>query len=296
MVPTPEPYGLPENDSGYFIQDSGAELARLVEQERAFEQALGGLLPEHADEKAFVAPFHRILDVACGSGGWALTMAHTYPHLEVLGCDIDERMISYANSQARVGRLENASFRVLDARKPLDYASNSFDLVNARWMTVIGTAAWPGTVREMARITRPGGVIRLTESEDFSITSSPAFERWSQLMMEALRRSGTTFSPSGRTGGQTIMLHRFLRNAGCQNIQHRVFPINWSAGTTSHIPMIVDHLAIVKLSQQFIVRQGLATQEELDQLYAQAEIETRLDDFCAMWYLYTIWGVKPQES
>lgn len=295
MVTTPEPFGLPQNDSGYFIQDSGAELARLVEQERALEQALGGLLPEYPDQYAFVAPFHRVLDVACGSGGWALTMAHTYPHLEVLGCDIDERMINYANSQARVGRLDNASFRVMDARKPLDYPDNSFDLVNARWMTVIGTAAWPGAVREMVRITRPGGVIRLTESEDFSITNSPAFERWSVLMMEALRRAGTTFSPTGRTGGQTIMLHRFLRDTGCQNIQHRAFAINWSAGTPGHTPMIIDHLAILKLSQQFIIRQALTTQEEIDQLYRQAEIEMRLDDFCALWYLYTIWGVKPQE-
>lgn len=295
MVTTPEPYGLPPNESDYFIKDSGAELARLVEQERAFEQALGGLLPEYADEKEFVGRLQRVLDLACGSGGWALTMAHTHPHLEVMGSDIDERMINYANSQAKVGRLDNASFRVMDARKPLDYPDNYFDLVNARWMTVIGTAAWPGTVREMFRITRPGGLIRLTESEDFSITSSPAFERWSVHMMQALKRAGTCFSPTGRTGGQTIMLHRFLRDAGCQNIQQRVFAINWSAGTASHIPMVVDHLAIVKLSQQFISRFGLATQEELDRLYAEAEVEMRLDDFCAMWYLYTIWGEKPRE-
>ncbi|HJT57596.1 MAG TPA: hypothetical protein VJ761_13930, partial [Ktedonobacteraceae bacterium] len=73
MVTTPEPYGLPPNESDYFIKDSGAELARLVEQERAFEQALGGLLPEYADEKEFVGRLQRILDLACGSGGWALT-------------------------------------------------------------------------------------------------------------------------------------------------------------------------------------------------------------------------------
>ncbi|HLH60962.1 MAG TPA: methyltransferase domain-containing protein [Ktedonobacteraceae bacterium] len=295
MATTPEPYGLRSNESDYFIQDSGAELARLVEQERAFEQALGGLLPEYTDEKAFAASLHRILDVACGSGGWALTMAHTYPHLEVMGCDIDERMIGYANSQAQVGKLDNASFRVMDARKPLDYPDNYFDLVNARWMTVIGTAAWPGAVREMFRITRPGGLIRLTESEDFSITTSPAFERWTVLMMQALKRAGTCFSPTGRTGGQTIMLHRFLRTAGCQHIEERVFPINWSAGNASHEPMVIDHLAIVKLSQPFIIRFGLATQEELDRLYAQAEVEMRLDDFCALWYLYTIWGQKPAE-
>lgn len=293
MASTPEPYGVTQNNSSYFIQDSGVELARLVEQERAFEKALGGLLPEHPDQIAFLAPFRHVLDVACGSGGWALTLAQTYPHLEVVGCDIDERMINYANSQARVGRLDNVSFRVMDARKPLDYPDDSFDLVNARWMVVIGIAAWPRTIKEMARITRPGGIVRLTESEDFSITNSPAFERWSVLMLEALKRAGTAFSPTGRTAGQTVMLHRFLRDAGCQNIQHQVFAIDWSAGADNHVSMVEDHLAILKLTQPFLLQQRVSTQGEIDQLYHEAEIEMRLDDFCALWYLYTIWGVKP---
>jgi ubiquinone/menaquinone biosynthesis C-methylase UbiE len=294
MAITPEPYGLTQkNDNSYFIQDSGSELARLVEQERAFEMALGGLLPEQPDQDAFVAPFRHVLDVACGSGGWALAMAQKYPQLEVKGCDIDERMINYANSQARVGRLDNASFRVMDARNPLDYPDNSFDLVNARWMAVIGTAAWPRTIKEIARITRPGGIVRLTESEDFGITNSRAFERWSVLMLEVFKRAGTAFSPTGRTGGQTVMLHRFLREAGFQNIQHQVFAIDWSAGSASHVAMVEDHLTILKLTQPFLLLHKVSTQEEIDQLYHEAEIEMRLDDFCALWYLYTIWGVKP---
>ena len=141
MATVPEPLGQTKTDNSYFIQDSGAELARLVEQERAFERALGGLLPEHPDQDAFLAPFQRVLDIACGSGGWALTLAQTYPHLEVQGFDIDQRMINYANSQAKVGRLENASFRVADARKALDYPDDYFDIVNARWIAVIGAAS-----------------------------------------------------------------------------------------------------------------------------------------------------------
>jgi len=296
MATVPEPLGPTKTDNSYFIQDSGAELARLVEQERAFERALGGLLPEHLDQDAFLSPFRRVLDIACGSGGWALTLAQTYPHLEVQGFDIDERMIDYANSQAKVGRLENASFRVGDARKPLDYPGDFFDLVNARWMAVIGAAAWPTTVKEMVRITKPGGIVRLTESEDFSITNSPAFERWNQLMMEAFKRSGVAFSPSGRTCGQTVMLNRFLRDAGCQNIQHKVLAINWSADTADHAPMVEDHLAILKLTQPFLLKLGIATQGEIDRLYREAEIQMHLDDFCALWYLYTIWGEKPADQ
>ena len=293
MASVPEPLGPAKTENSYFIQDSGAELARLVEQERAFQRALGGLLPEQPDEDAFVAPLRHVLDIACGSGGWVLTLAQTYPHLEVRGFDIDGRMIDYANSQAKVGRLENASFRVGDARKPLDYPSDHFDLVNARWMAVIGAAAWPSTVKEMVRILRPGGILRLTESEDFSITNSPAFERWSQLMIEAFKRSGVAFSPSGRTTGQTVMLYRFLRDAGCEHVQHKVFAINWSAGTPDHAAMVEDHLAILKLTQPFLLKLGIATQGEIERLYREAEIQMHLDEFCALWYLYTIWGQKP---
>jgi len=69
------------NENTYFIKDSGAELARLIEQERVFSKALGGWLPEHPDLSTFLAPFERILDVACGSGGWGISLAQAYPHL-----------------------------------------------------------------------------------------------------------------------------------------------------------------------------------------------------------------------
>jgi SAM-dependent methyltransferase len=122
------------SDNKYFISDSYAELARLVEQERVIARASGGLLPEHADPATFLAPFQRILDVACGPGGWALEMARAYPHLQVMGFDIDANMIEYANTQARVGKRENASFRVMDATKPFDYPDHFFDLVNSRYV------------------------------------------------------------------------------------------------------------------------------------------------------------------
>jgi hypothetical protein len=41
---------------------------------------------------------------------------------------------------------------------------------------------------------------------------------------------------------------------------------------------------------------GVTTQEEVDQLYHEAEIEMLADDFCALWYLLTVWGEKPSIS
>jgi len=291
MTTTPE---SSKNESGYFIKDSGPELTRLLERERFFSRILGGPLPEHADQARFVASFQHVLDVACGSGGWVLELAQRYPHLEVVGIDIDPRAVRYATTQARTGTLDNASFRVMDATEPLDFPNDFFDLVNARFLVSIGAAAMPGTIRELFRITRPGGFVRLTETEDYSITTGPAFEKLSAMFLQAEKLTGFSFSPTGRTSGQTVVLGRLLREVGCQNIQRKPTVIEWSAGTDEHEPMI-QHIGMwAKMIQPFLIRAGVTTQEESDQLYREADIEMLSDDFCALMNLLTVWGQKPE--
>src|SRR5436305_13500933 len=116
--------------NNYFIKGSEAELARLVEQERMISWALGGLLPEQTDQAAFVAPLQRVLDATCGSGGWVRDLARIYPHVQVMGFDSDANMIDYATTLGQVGRLDNASFHVMNALEPLNYPDNFFDMVN----------------------------------------------------------------------------------------------------------------------------------------------------------------------
>ena len=258
------PSEQPSSESTYFIHDSAAELVRVIELERVLTRSLGGILPEHPDLSTFLAPFHRVLDVACGPGGWALELAQAYPHLEVMGFDIDPRMINYATTQAQVGRLDNASFKVMNAAGPLDYPDNYFDLVNARYLAVVPIKIWPEVMQEIFRITRPGGIIRLTENEEYSITT-----------------------------GLTPLLGRFLRNAGCQNIQRKPFVIDWSAGMEAHDAVFQVLSVFMRLVQPFLIQMGVTTQEEADRLYREAEIEMLSDDFCALWYFLTVWGEKP---
>jgi len=220
-------------------------------------------------------------------------MAQTYPHLEVMGFDIDDRMINYATTQARVGRVDNASFKVMNAVNPLDYPDNFFDLVNARYLAVIPINTWPKVIQELMRITRPGGFIRLTEVEQYSITNGPAFEKLSRMFLQAVKLAGNTSSPDGRSTGLTPLLGRFLRNGGCQNIQRKPSVIDWSAGMEEHEAVYQVLRPFIKLVQPFLIKMGVTTQEEADQLFHEAEIEMMSDDFCALWYLLTVWGNKP---
>jgi ubiquinone/menaquinone biosynthesis C-methylase UbiE len=267
---------------------SGAEMARLMEQDHLFTKGMRGLFAERSD----LSRIHRILDVACGPGGWALEAAFAYPEKEVVAFDISETMINYARTQALAQGLQNVSFRVMDALQPLDFPAASFDLVNARLIAFLPPPAWPSLIHEFLRITRPGGIIRLTETE-LSVSNSAGLERLQEFFTRALKAAGRSFSPDGRRIGITPQLGCLLRQAGCINFQNMAHAIDYSAGTEAHTAFYQDWKTVYKLGQPFFISTGVTTQQEVDQVYEQMLLEMMSDDFCAVHYLLTVWGEKP---
>ena len=286
----PTPANPSQGKHPYMIDaENAAEMARLTKQDRLLTHAMEGLFPERAD----LAQVGRVLDIACGPGGWALDVARAYPHMQVVGIDISRLMVEFAQSEALAHGLHNASFSVMDALGPLDFPADSFDLVNAR--TIVGfmpTGAWPGLIRECLRITRAGGSLRLTEWE-LTLTSSPAFERLNALAAHAMQLAGQTFASDGRHIGITPVLGRLLRGGGYARAQHRAYAIEFSAGTEAHEGFYQNYRVAFRLLQPFLLKMQLATQEEAEGLYQQMLLEMRQDDFWAMAYLLTAWGTRP---
>src|SRR6266849_9236521 len=88
-----------EHPSTYFVQDRSneEELTRLQIQDQMLTAGMGGVLPEQPDPLIF----QRVLDVGCGTGGWLIEAAKTYPALSLLvGVDVSSLMIEYARAQA----------------------------------------------------------------------------------------------------------------------------------------------------------------------------------------------------
>ncbi len=279
------------NDNTYVIDaESATEMTRLLHQDRIVTQSMQGLFPERSD----VSDLHDVLDIACGPGGWTLDVAHLYPKMKVVGIDISRTMIQYARAQARVQLLKNVTFQVMDASKLLEFPDNSFDLVNARTiMGFLSKKAWPQFLQECMRITRPGGIIRLTESET-TITTSPAAEQIGGLGTLAFFRAGLSFSPDGRQVCITPVLGRLLHEAGYSNIQRRPHVMDFSTGAAGHEAMYQNYMVALKLMQRFLVKMGVTTDEEFEPLYQQMLVEMKEENFCGLWYLLTAWGTKPQ--
>ena len=268
-----------------FNAESAAEMTRLMMQDRVITKEMRGLLPDTIDP----ATIHKVLDLACGPGGWALDVASAYKHMEVTGIDLSEKMVNYANSR----KWPNTTFRTMDIRQPLDFADNTFDFVNARLLlTFMPKEAWPQLLAECMRITRPGGFVRLTESEA-AISNSPAFEKIQVMTAHSLYLTGRTFSPIGSQIGITPMLGSFLRNAGYQNIQHTAFAIDFSADGDAYGAMYQTFQIGFLLSQPFLLKMNPISETELVELCNSAIQEMQAADFRAVWYCLSVWGNKP---
>jgi ubiquinone/menaquinone biosynthesis C-methylase UbiE len=280
-----------ESKNTYFIDSEDAtEMARLLEQDQLITSSMGGLFPERSDD---LEGIFDILDVACGPGGWVLSVAREYPHIQVTGIDISERMVRYAQAHAQARGFSNAHFQVMDVLKPLSFPDASFDLVNARTLVGLMTPqTWPVFVRELVRICRPGGTVRLTEFE-MPLTNSPAFEAVSGLLLQAMHKVGRSYSPDGRYFTLTPVLGSLLQEAGCQDIQQKPYANDLSAGTEANAGYVQELMIGFSLVLPFLIQLKMITKDAYDLMIQQMVGEMLSDSFRALSYGLTVWGRRP---
>ncbi len=276
-----------------FDPESVTEMGRLIDQDRMITQAMGGPLTGIDDPSSL----QDVLDLGCGPGGWVLDVAFAHQDIEICGVDISRIMIEYANARAQSQNLANASFGVMDITHPLDFADASFDLVNARFLfSVLKGDAWLSFLAECTRILRPGGILRLTEPVCPGETNSPAFNQLAHYLLEGMRRAGYGFSTDGRTFGMGPKLASLLHERGYQNLRYMSSVQNYSAYMPTWADFFHNYQLVYQQSQALFVAKGLATQEELERLQNQMQIELQGNDFSALAYMVTLVGTRQAAS
>ena len=276
--------------STYVIDaESAEEMARLIRQDHLLNQHMGGLFPELSD----LSHVQRVLDIACGPGGWALEAAFHYTDMKVTGIDISERMIAYANAQTHIRKCDNATFRVMDALKPLDFADASFDLINARLIAgFMHATMWPALLAECRRLLRPGGIVRITEFE-WGMTNKPHFERILAVFNQTVQRAGHNFSPNGLHYGILPVLPRLLQNAGFATIEKVPYIIDLSTDPAARDGYYHDLAGIFQGFEAFIAKIPILPLAEWRELAQKALAEMHEEDFCCLFLLLTVWGYEP---
>jgi len=107
-------------------------------------------------------PGARVLDLATGTADLAIMIARMHPHVTLLGIDPSEKMLEVGQKKLALTQLtERIELKVGDAQA-LPVESNSFDGLSIAF----GIRNVPDRLqglREMARVTKPGGRIAILE-------------------------------------------------------------------------------------------------------------------------------------
>jgi ubiquinone/menaquinone biosynthesis C-methylase UbiE len=287
-----------ENDNHYFIDtENPTEMARLIHQGSLITQGLDGPLDGLTEQEC--QQLHAILDIACGPGEWVLRVAEASNAITttttVTGVDISRQMIDYARAQAKMRDFPHARFEVMDILHPFTFADHSFDLVNARTlMAVIPSQSWATVLQECRRVTRPGGIIRLTECE-MPLSASPNHMRLNDLISQATHAAGHGFSPNGNHIVITPMLIPMLKQVGCQQIHSKGYGISITSGSELYETILQQAVVSYQLLRPFVVGKGLLSEEDFDALTVLALADMQAPDFSAIWYFFSAWGMVPEQ-
>ncbi len=279
-----------EQPSTYFVQDRSNrdEMIRLEIQQQMLTAGMGGVLPEQPDP----ALFHSVLDVGCATGGWLIEAAKTSSSItKLVGVDISGKMIEYAQAQAKAQQVsDRVEFHAMDALRRLEFPDNTFDLVNHRFTwSWIRQWDWVNLLREYQRVCKTGGIVRLTEFNLISESSSKALLRLNELVLEAFWRAGHISTQS--LDGVTTQLPHLLQLHGLRNIQTRAGQLQFRVGTPQWHDFFEDNRIVFRNLLPFL-RKWIRVPDDYEDLYQQMLTEFQQPDFETTWSFLTVWGTN----
>ncbi|MBO0683153.1 MAG: methyltransferase domain-containing protein [Candidatus Dormibacteraeota bacterium] len=237
--------GTPIGDSDHYLFPRHvSEVDRLDIQHYALREVLQG------NHLAPLAAPERILDVGSGSGQWGWEMAREFPGALVIGLDLVPGKPSRPNGyRATRGNLLQG----------LPFADGQFDFVHQRFLlSGIPVTKWPGVVRDLVRVAKPGGWVELVELPNMVDGAGPATVRLHELTGELARTLG--LDEQDRVFRS---LDQYLRDAGLSEVARKevALPIGRAGGRVGEL-MLTDFRATFTRISEVCVARGITSEEE----------------------------------
>jgi SAM-dependent methyltransferase len=163
-----------------------------------------------------VTKFHNILDIATGTGIWAIEIAQEHPEAAVIGTDLSPIQPSYVPP--------NCQFYIEDCEDPWHF-SQKFDLIHGRALL----SCFSRTRTVMASIfdaLTPGGHFELQDicfpckSPDGTLEGT-SLGQWQSLMVDGLKNLGKDF-------GKVKEYGQYMKDAGFVDIVEKKY--TWAIG------------------------------------------------------------------
>ncbi|KHN93944.1 Methyltransferase type 11 [Metarhizium album ARSEF 1941] len=210
-----------------------------------------------------VRPDMAILDVGCGPGTITVDLASHVPHGRVVGLERAAAVLEQARALAADRGVGNVEFEEGDANA-LRYPDDTFDIVFCH--QVLQHVKDPvGVLREMRRVTKPGGLVAARESDYGAFSWYPevaGMEEWQALYRKLAARNGGQ-PDAGR------MVHAWAKRAGFAADCVTSSVSSWCYSTSEQVSWWSGLWAERTVASSFAdsaVESGLATREQLAQV------------------------------
>lgn len=229
----------------YLFSRHPTEIDRLDVQHYALRRALG------ADFLAPIGDVDRVLDVGAGNGQWGYDICEEFPGAIVVGVDL---------VSGKPGQPAGYRFVRANLLHGLPFVDDSFDFVHQRLLasSSIPVTVWPSLVRDLVRVTRPGGWVELVEVGPWLEPAGPATTRLFDLSYRLGRLLGLDML------GQVFRtMDDHLRSAGLVDVERREVSVpvgEWGGVVGSKMAANVRGL-FTRLGDEFETRLGLPSGE-----------------------------------
>jgi SAM-dependent methyltransferase len=213
-----------------------------------------------------VVPGARVLEVGSGLGILAAEVASAAAGVQVVGVEKSPEQIAAAIKVPRVTCVQG------DAQR-LDFPDNSFDLVYARYL-LEHVADPEGVLREMRRVTRPGGRVAACENDISLLRIDPPCPAFEEVWV-AFQRFQESLGGDGRIGRR---LFRLFRKTGFSEIELSVQPeVHWfgSAGFSSWIQNVIGN---IESARDGMVTSGFSDTARLESAFTELSEVMRRED------------------
>jgi SAM-dependent methyltransferase len=225
----------------------------------------------------------RWLDVGCGGGDVALTIARRHPRAVVVGIDFDADKIAIARAEAAGAGIANVSYELHDVTRPFPSAG-SYDAVYARF--VLSQMIDPVEVAErMVDAVRPGGVVAVEDTDIAGAACFPpsgAFERTNELYSALVRSRGADPDIGFRLPG-------ILGAAGLTDLDVAVVQPAGMRGDAKQVQLLT-----LRNIREAAIACGLDDADEIDEIAAELErYVSRPDTLVTTARIVQCWGVRP---
>lgn len=142
----------------------------------------------------------RVLDVATGTAAVAIELARAGPERRIVGVDQSREMLAAGGERvARAGLADRIELREARA-EALPFADARFDGLSFTYLLRYVDDV-PATLRELARVVRPGGTVAMLE---FSLPGGAWRPLWELYVRAGLPAAGALLSPGWHEVGRFL--------------------------------------------------------------------------------------------